>query len=385
KEIFRSAMTPAQSELATWFHHLIRLWREQFRSQEKQPPLTLSEIRRLSRGIQKLSHGLTRERILSGRDYFKDPDLLGAYLLFYWPVSYVQARYILKAHSIRPESVLELGSGAGPIGAACDDICGTKITFADRNPMILKLALELGRQKKLKCRTITWNPRKPLPDMLPKYDLITFQHVLNELWQDDPDRIQKRLNLVKSMLPRLTHDGRLLFIEPASMSPSRDLLLLRNRMLSEGLYIEAPCLFKGACPALEKESDTCHMDLRWSPPPFLKTGIKQAGFQKKELKMTYFIFRTQPVTTPKDPQLFRIVSDKMLSKNGKIRFIGCHKDGRISLSLHPSETSPGNRDFSNLKRGDLVRITDPEQTENGYKLHGDSKVDVIYSTRYQIK
>jgi len=370
-------MTPVQPELTAWYPHLIRLWRQQSSYPEKQPTLTPSEIQRLARGVRILSQGLTRDRKLSGQDYFKNPDLLGAYLLFYWPVSYLQARYILKTHSIRPDSVLELGSGAGPIGAACADFSKPEITFADCNPLILKLAQGLARQKNLKAQTLVWNPKNPLPAMLPKFDLITFQHVLNELWQNDPDRIQKRLNLVKSLLPRLTPTGRLLFIEPALMTTSRDLLLLRNQLLSAGFFMEAPCLFNHACTALEKANDTCHMDFKWSPPGFLKTSIKLAGFQKKELKMTYFIFRSQPVPAALDPQIFRIVSDKMLSKNGKIRFIGCHQEGRISLSLHPSETRPGNQSFLNLKRGDLIKITDLEKTENGFKLHADSRVKMI--------
>ena len=370
-------MTPNQPELTDWLQRLIRLWRQESRCQKKQPFLTPLEIQRLSEGIQMLSHGLTRERRLSGKDYFENPDLLGAYLLFYWPVSYVQASYVLKTHSIRPDSVLELGSGAGPVGAACAEISKPEITFADRNPMILKLARNLSRQKRLKSRTLVWYPGKTLPSTLPKFDLISFQHILNELWPNDPDRIQKRLSLVKSLLPRLTPDGRLLFIEPALTATSRDLLLLRNRLLSEGFFIEAPCLFDHACPVLEKAGDTCHMDFKWSPPAFLKTSIKLAGFRKKELKMTYFIFRTQPVSTSPDQQTFRIVSDKMLSKNGKIRFIGCHQEGRVSLSLHPTEIQPGNRAFLNLKRGDLMKIAGLEKTDKGYKLHADSSVKIM--------
>jgi SAM-dependent methyltransferase len=370
------SMSIVQPELTTWFPHLIRLWRQQFGYQERQPFLTPVEIQRLARGVRMLSHGLTRERKLPGQDYFKNPDLLGAYLLFYWPGSYVQAHYILKTHSIRLASVLEMGSGAGPFSAACADFSRPSITFADRNPLILKLAQSLSKQRNLKSQTLLWNPKNLLPTMLPKFDLITFQHVLNELWPDDPDRIQKRLKLVKSTLSHLTPSGRLLLIEPASMSPSRDLLLLRNRLLSEGLFMEAPCLFSNACPASEKTGDSCHMDFRWSPPEFLKNCIKLAGFQKKELKMTYYIFRTQSVSIGQDQQVFRIVSDKMLSKNGKIRFIACHQEGRISLSLHPSETNQGNQAFLNLKRGDVIKITDLEKTENGYKLHMDSKVKI---------
>jgi len=372
-------MTPAQPELTAWFPHLIRLWRQQFHYDEKQPSLTASEIHRLSKGVQILSHGLTRERKLSGKDYFTNPDLLGAYLLFYWPISYMQAHYIFKTHSLRPESVLELGSGAGPVGAACADFLNPKITFADRNPLILKLAQNLSRQKNLKSQTLLWDPKNPLPAVLPKFDLIAFQHVLNELWQNDPDRIQKRLNLVKSLLPRLTTNGRLLIIEPALMATSRDLLLLRNQLLSDGFFIEAPCLYNHDCPALEKANDTCHTNFKWSPPGFLKTSARLAGFQKKELKMTYFLFRSQPVSTAPDQQIFRIVSDKMLSKNGKIRFISCHQEGRINISLHPSETQPGNQAFLNLKRGDMIKITDLEKTENGFKLHAESTLKILTS------
>jgi SAM-dependent methyltransferase len=371
------SMTQFQSELAIWFPRLIQLWRRQSGYQERRPFLAPPEIQRLARGLRMLSHGLTRERKLPGQDYFKNPDLLGAYLLFYWPVSYAQARYILKTHSIRPGSVLELGSGAGPISAACADFSKPGIVLADRNPLILKLAQDLAKQKNLKSQTLVWNPVKPLPAGLPKFDLITFQHVLNELWPDDPDRIHKRLRLVKSVFNHLTPSGRLLLIEPASMAPSRDLLLLRNLLLEEGLSMEAPCLFSGACPASEKTNDVCHMDFKWSPPAFLKTAIKLAGFQKKELKMTYYVFRTQAVPVSQNQEIFRIVSDKMLSKNGKIRFIACHHEGRISLSLHPSEANQVNQAFLNLKRGDLIRITDSEKTENGFKLHTDSTVRIL--------
>jgi hypothetical protein len=40
-----------------------------------------------------------------------DPRLLGAYLLFYWPVSYAQARSVLGELERRPREVLDLGSG----------------------------------------------------------------------------------------------------------------------------------------------------------------------------------------------------------------------------------------------------------------------------------
>jgi len=50
-----------------------------------------------------------------------DPLLLGAYLLFYWPISYAQARVVLGELVARPRCVLDLGSGPGPFAFAALD------------------------------------------------------------------------------------------------------------------------------------------------------------------------------------------------------------------------------------------------------------------------
>ena len=57
------------------------------------------ELKEIAAGVRKLSHGLTRERELAGARYMDDPALLGAYLLFYWPVSYAQARSVFGERS----------------------------------------------------------------------------------------------------------------------------------------------------------------------------------------------------------------------------------------------------------------------------------------------
>ena len=53
------------------------------------------DIVEVGAGVKQLSLGLTRDRKLAGARYMDDPKLLGAYLLFYWPVSYAQAREAL--------------------------------------------------------------------------------------------------------------------------------------------------------------------------------------------------------------------------------------------------------------------------------------------------
>ncbi|HZX41061.1 MAG TPA: methyltransferase type 12, partial [Myxococcaceae bacterium] len=94
---------------------LVAVWRRHRRLPEGPPTLVGRELKEVAQGIRALSTGLTRDRALVGARYLDDPRLLGAYLLFYWPVSYAQARSVLGELPRRPRSVLDLGSGPAPV------------------------------------------------------------------------------------------------------------------------------------------------------------------------------------------------------------------------------------------------------------------------------
>ena len=149
----------AARDLEAWIPRLISVWRAhrasrskggprhqqrrpQFEENEPTTRLTPQEVKEVSAGIKRLSHGLTRERELAGAKYMDDPALLGAYLLFYWPVSYAQSRSLLSELPARPRSLLDLGSGPGPLAFADIDAGASETIAADRS----KPALELARQ-----------------------------------------------------------------------------------------------------------------------------------------------------------------------------------------------------------------------------------------------
>ena len=112
-------------DLAQWIPRLIAVWRrhrkaarapqhgKQRRFDEEELPegnLTHDELREVGAGVKQLSMGLTRDRALAGARYMDDPKLLGAYLLFYWPVSYAQARSTFSELTSRPRSVMRITS-----------------------------------------------------------------------------------------------------------------------------------------------------------------------------------------------------------------------------------------------------------------------------------
>src|SRR5215469_11577226 len=101
---------------------LLRVWRRIRRSSSgPSDRLTSGELRDVARAVQHLSKGLTRDRSLAGSRYMDDPVLLGGYLLFFWPVSYAQAREVIGELPGPPGSTLDLGGGPGPLAFAALD------------------------------------------------------------------------------------------------------------------------------------------------------------------------------------------------------------------------------------------------------------------------
>ncbi|MBM4381500.1 MAG: 50S ribosomal protein L11 methyltransferase, partial [Deltaproteobacteria bacterium] len=139
---------PYAKDLARWMPRLIAAWRKARNTGRAAPGpadrLTPQEVKEVASGVRQLSLGLTRDRELAGAKYMDDPKLLGAYLLFYWPVSYAQGRQLLGELPQRPRTVLDLGSGPAPLAFAAQDAGAAEVTAADRSRPALELARALA-------------------------------------------------------------------------------------------------------------------------------------------------------------------------------------------------------------------------------------------------
>lgn len=368
---------PAQP-LTAWWPRLLAVWRKAAGLPAGPASrLAPAEERLAVRGMLKLSRGLTRERSLAGEDYFRAPDLLGAYLLYFWPVSYLQALHALRYLPAPPRTLLELGAGAGPLGAAAFDLGARQITFADRSPWILKLADRLARLAGLPHSVAAWDPSAP-GGRLPAgpFDAISLQHVLNELWPRAQDRIARRTSLLTSLRPLLGRDSSLLVLEPALTATSRDLLQVRDHALAAGFGLRGPCLTSAPCPALLPATDSCHLEWDWQPPPPLKRLIDQAKFKKEAVKASVMIFRSAAgARHPSGAEDFLIVSEPMRSKNQRWRFVACGPAGRLALALHPRNVSEANRVFPALRRGDRVRVTGASPRPGALDILAETRVE----------
>ncbi len=276
-------------DLERWIPRLIAVWRRSRKGHQDAPPgrLTPHELLEVAQGIRTLSMGLTRERKLAGARYMDDPKLLGAYLLFYWPVSYAQGRQAMGELENRPRDVLDLGSGPGPLSFAALDAGARNVIAADRSKPALALARELGLEADEVLNTREWDPSKSSAVPEGKYDLITLGHVLNELFGQGEPALQKRAQLIETCLSKLKPGGTVLILEPALRDTSRALLQVRDKIVERGYAVRFPCMFRGNCPALVKESDWCHAERSWEPPRVVEELARAASLHKEALKMSY--------------------------------------------------------------------------------------------------
>jgi SAM-dependent methyltransferase len=347
------------------------------------PPETLlpHELREVGAAVARLSRGLTRDRELAGARYLDDERLLGAYLLFFWPISYLQARGTISELGRRPRSVLDLGSGPGPMAFAALDAGAAEVVAADRSARALAAARRLAEAAGEPLATREWNPSRgrPLAELVPgaRFDLVAAGHLLNELFPG-PDADRRRAELLEDALGLVAPGGSLLVVEPALRDTSRALLRVRDLLVERGHAIRAPCLFRGACPALARESDWCHAERAIEPPPLVAQVAREAGLRKEAVKMSYLVVapKGEGWADPPAGRVFRIVSEPLPSK-GRLRYMGCGPEGRMGLALQEKHVGDANRPFESLLRGDVIAVTGGEPRGDGVALGEGSAVKVI--------
>ena len=335
----------------------------------------------MARAVQQLSQGLTRERSLAGSRYMDDPALLGAYLLFFWPVSYAQARQVMGELPHLSGAALDLASGPAPLAFAALDAGVREVTVADRSTTALAAARELAVDagEALRIRQVDLTGAKPgQSDVGGPFDLISIGHGLNELYPSRPDAPERRAAMLDSWMGLLKEGGCLLIIEPALRDTSRNLLRVRDLLVQRGRVVRAPCLYRGNCPALIKESDWCHAERSWQRPPLVEMIAAAAGLRKESLKMSYLLMASPNSTWNEPPQgrAFRIVSEPLQGK-GRLRYMGCGPEGRIGLALQEKHRTEQNAVFFRLQRGDVIVLTEAEARGDGLALSERSEIRIV--------
>ena len=433
--------TFSEKNLERHIPSLVSLWKQK----ESGASLSDKEYKSVSSSLLSLQRGLTGKRDLIGVNYMEDKAYLGAYLLYYWPVSYLQVSYAAEsvrseieclcgaaAQEKRPLRILDLGSGPAPACAAVTDICldapgvremgdgslvqshALSVTLLDQSAKSLSLARRLFERDfpSVQVETSVCNLERDGLSALSKagsagslsdaggagFDIIVMSHALNELWKGDAGFLEKRAAFLEKCLACLTPDGFMLVCEPALLETSRNLLSVRDLMLERGYDVKAPCAScrdaSGAfkCPAiLAGENQTCHGEVAWTPCEPVAGIAAHAGLDRESVKMSYIVLggasasenatgcdcadvtlkaasAEKALSASKAPAARqplreisgRVVSDGMLNKAGRIRFVICTGKERITVSAKQGDTAAKQKGFFSFRRYDTVKIVNPE-------------------------
>jgi SAM-dependent methyltransferase len=368
--------------LAARIPSLIEAWRSA-RGRPAEGKLGQREIEEAGAALLALQRGLTGERRLAGERYMEKSDLLGAYLLYYWPVSYMQVALSLASPprvASSPRRVLDLGSGPGPASAALLDAAleggaplPEELVLVDVSPSALDLAKAIlaagaARPAKLSTLELDLETEPKLPEG--SFDLIVMGHCLNELWRGREGAIDRKLALLRRAALSLAPGGRILLIEPALLLTCRELIALRDALAAEGWSVLGPCPGSYACPAFVAGPDrSCHAESPWAPPEPVASLAAAAGLDRSSVKWTHFFLA--PGGTPPCPESTirgtggRVVSDPMLNKAGRLRYLLC-RDGALSAVSARADDEPAQAmGFMDLRRGDVVRAEGFEDRPGG--------------------
>ncbi len=361
------------------------------------------DIQYFSKGAGLLSDAFTSDRNSLAANYFNNPVLRSGYLLYFLPVNMLKVVRIMQ--ELEPAQitqgkvrVLDLGCGPGTgflglmdfysqairdkkIKEACLDA-----TLIDQSYPIIKDATNLHRaytqalEKKVKgfsslCSVKHFDMRREsLGRFLRgfRYHLIIVSNVLNE-FNTREEQAQFIEYLIKEHLD--PKHGKIIIIEPALKTSSRDLQFVRDEVAvnKKLIHVHSPCLHQEICP-LNKVNlrDWCHFYFSWKRPDFIGKVDKLIGNKKDWLACSYLLLSTQERKKIKE-DTWRLISNMMPSK-GKKEVVLCGPKGRAHATRLDKNAHTPNRDFSLLRRGDLVQMSTPS-SYGSYRIDGELTVE----------
>lgn len=365
-----------QPDLDTLMPLLIGVWRRFHKEAGPGDLLQTREFRRVVANVKILLEGSDQGKSLIGEDYFQRPDLLGAYLLYQWVIHYQEGLSLIGELPDAPRRVLDICSGPAPYAFAALRQGAHEVYATDRNLQALTLGAEICGRYGLPLNIRQWNCLAAPCPLEMKFDLIIAAHCFGELFPRSETALHR---FVAKLLEQLTPDGFLLIADSSFPDANNRLLRLRDQLVKDGVPIQAPCVWRGECPALKSGNSPCYAQREFEKPQLIKEIQRAANINLGSLKMSYLILRNPHSSWPAHPgqqNLYRVISPPIESFQGK-RYYLCGTDGKKNLGTHLQSHPPQSRAFEYLKRGELISI------ENA--LEKNQALDVIQDTTVKIE
>lgn len=358
---------------------LIGIWRRLHKLPGPPDVLQTREFRSVVENIKALQQGFEKGSSLIGQDYFAKPDLLGAYLLYQWVIHYQQGLSLIGEIPNTPARVLDVCSGPSAFAFAALRHGAREVFAVDQNVQALELGAEACGRYGMPVTIRRWKcPKEPIP-VEGKFDLIILGHCLEELFPSSQPRwMEEQHNFIQFLLNKVTPQGHLLIVDNSFPEANRRVLSLRDRLTSEGISVQAPCIWQGACPALQTANSPCYAQRELQKPYLIKEFQRAAEINLSSLKMTYILFRSPGAAAAnfQEKRLYRVISPPVETYSGK-RYYLCGTDGKKILESHLNPSPKESRAFDFLRRGELISIENALEKQNA--------LDIIKGTTISIE
>lgn len=326
--------------------------------------LSSGELHFFAPAVAALSEAFTSERATLPKNYFNKKELRSAYLLYFFPTNYAKVMHCLgQLHRLErlPQGdivdVLDVGCGHGTASIACAHIYSrfaraTRLAIEGVDHTASVLADARALFQTLCAPEHRFHGTSSLPHKHKRrFDLIFAVNVFNECRS-----MNEKYELIARMKDLLKPSGVLLVIDPALQRTTRDLMEMRDALVSEKLLFPlAPCLHTKNCPMrAANRRDWCHFYIEWRCPEIMRKLDALVGNKHDYLKMAYFIFAQDPGSRSLDPEKWRVVSSPMISK-GKTEMLLCGSSGELRrIRQLDRDVKKGRLSIQNMKRGDIL-------------------------------
>ncbi|MFA6916429.1 MAG: class I SAM-dependent methyltransferase [Parachlamydiales bacterium] len=357
---------------------LLNQWRRKLEIYGPQDRLQTREFRGVVNKVREMQNGIFDGDSLLGEDYFSDKSLLAAYTLYHWIIHYQQGLSLINEIPEPPKRVLDLCAGPCAFSFAALRHGAEEVIAIDKNLESLLWGAQICGRYGLPVTVRQGDCRQPLKKIEGKFDLIIVAHALREMFPDMEKNNAAATSWLRNISSLLSPNGHLLLVDSPLHLPNRALLKVRDSLVEKGMSIQAPCLFKGPCPALERQDSPCYAQ-REMEKPFLVSEIQRAAsINLSSLKMSYVLFKAPDAAWPEaQPNFYRVISPPFESHQGTAYYL-CGPDGKKRINGDKINNLPQHqRAFAHLKRGDLISILNSSERGNTYELQPDTEIKII--------
>lgn len=357
---------------------LISVWRK-FHNIKGGPldRLQTREFRGVCEEIGSINQGLFEGQDLIGKEYFDQKKTLGAYILYHFVMHYSQGLSLLEELPSPPKRVLDLCSGPAAFALAGMRYGASESYALDRNPTALKLGAEICGKLGYTLTIRNWKADQwPLP-VEGTFDLITLGYSLEELFpQNRKGWAEEQYKFIHRILSLLNPQGYLLLVENSWPAANNRLLRLRDQLVANGVPIQAPCVWKGECPALQSNSP-CYTQRPFEKPFLIKELQRGSQINLNSLKMSYLILKSPQSQWPLPAyeNLFRVISPFVDGIRGKKVYL-CGTQGKKALGSRVENLPAESKAFEYLKRGDLIHIEGALESKNLMEIGPETHLHV---------